>query len=82
MKKVDPQVEKVQQKYEAEWFGKKKADMPAKAKSVQPTPEAPKDIVLRFKTLTNKEFEVEVKTNETIGNLKQKIEAAQGVPVA
>ena len=56
--------------------------MPAKAKSVQPTPEAPKDIVLRFKTLTNKEFEVEVKTNETIGNLKLRIESTQGVPVA
>ena len=59
--------------------------MPAKAKSVSPihpTPEPPRDIVLRFKTLTNKEFEVEVKTNETIGNLKLRIESTQGVPVA
>ena len=61
------------------------ADGPAKAKTaspIQPTPEAPKDIVLKFKTLTNKEFEVEVKTNETIGNLKLRIESTQGVPVA
>ena len=55
------------------------AEMPAKAKSVTPAqqpivPEAPKDITLKFKTLTNKEFEVAVTTNETIGNLKLKIE--------
>ena len=61
------------------------AEVPAKTKTVtpiQPTPEAPKDITLKFKTLTNKEFTVEVKTNETIGNLKLRIESTQGVPVA
>ena len=39
-------------------------------------------MTLKFKTLTNKEFTLDVRPIETIGNLKALIESMQGVPIA
>ena len=39
-------------------------------------------MTLKFQTLTNKEFTMEVQPSETIGNLKALIETMQGVPTA